>query len=463
MPFQSDRQRKYLWANKPEVAKQIAYKQEGGPLVPTAGLAAPSIAEYSAGPLGSPGISYTPGEAAAGQDALFNYERDRQELQDAGIDPTNIIYRDIVEPVESDRPEDTWANWNDKQRQRFLETGTSGELLSKDDRDPWRRGVNVLSPEDFAAEMTRRDEGGLKVPGISTAIMGGIGGAMRAKMRKAVEAGGTPIAINGQFAVLNPDGSVLGNAGPLGAQGVRDYGVQQGLIEAPETPSWLKNPFASVKEILGFKQEADAEAAAEAQRVAEERAAAQARLDIARRGGDPYRDESDDSFRDRTQAASSRIDWSAPSDADLEDVYGGTTDWNFKKGGYVKYKRGGGSIWGPAPVASSRVKEMPLAPAQIAQAQALAAQQGLLGQAKDMAAEKAIQFALSKALPFNKGGKVKSMGHENMTAGPLASVKYKKEGGKIKEEYERKYHNTKDNTHPPLRPTGGSNASEKSN
>ena len=30
MPFESDKQRRYLWSQKPEVAKQIAYKQDGG-------------------------------------------------------------------------------------------------------------------------------------------------------------------------------------------------------------------------------------------------------------------------------------------------------------------------------------------------------------------------------------------------------------------------------------------------
>ena len=30
MPFESDKQRKYLWSQKPEVAKQIAYKEDGG-------------------------------------------------------------------------------------------------------------------------------------------------------------------------------------------------------------------------------------------------------------------------------------------------------------------------------------------------------------------------------------------------------------------------------------------------
>ena len=30
MPFDSEKQRRYLWANKPEVAKEIAYKQTGG-------------------------------------------------------------------------------------------------------------------------------------------------------------------------------------------------------------------------------------------------------------------------------------------------------------------------------------------------------------------------------------------------------------------------------------------------
>ena len=34
MPFKSDKQRRYLWSQKPEVARQIAYKQEGGPLAP---------------------------------------------------------------------------------------------------------------------------------------------------------------------------------------------------------------------------------------------------------------------------------------------------------------------------------------------------------------------------------------------------------------------------------------------
>ena len=30
MPFKSDKQRKYLWSQKPEVAKQIAHKNMGG-------------------------------------------------------------------------------------------------------------------------------------------------------------------------------------------------------------------------------------------------------------------------------------------------------------------------------------------------------------------------------------------------------------------------------------------------
>jgi len=30
MPFKSDAQRKFLWSQKPEVAKQIAYKDDGG-------------------------------------------------------------------------------------------------------------------------------------------------------------------------------------------------------------------------------------------------------------------------------------------------------------------------------------------------------------------------------------------------------------------------------------------------
>ena len=32
MPFKSDKQRKFLWSQKPEVAKQVAYKAKGGPL-----------------------------------------------------------------------------------------------------------------------------------------------------------------------------------------------------------------------------------------------------------------------------------------------------------------------------------------------------------------------------------------------------------------------------------------------
>ena len=30
MPFKSDKQRRFLWSQKPEVAKQIAHKQGGG-------------------------------------------------------------------------------------------------------------------------------------------------------------------------------------------------------------------------------------------------------------------------------------------------------------------------------------------------------------------------------------------------------------------------------------------------
>ena len=33
MPFKSDKQRRFLWSQKPEVAKQIAYRQEGGPMM----------------------------------------------------------------------------------------------------------------------------------------------------------------------------------------------------------------------------------------------------------------------------------------------------------------------------------------------------------------------------------------------------------------------------------------------
>ena len=33
MPFDSEKQRRFLWANKPEVAKQIAYKNHGGEMM----------------------------------------------------------------------------------------------------------------------------------------------------------------------------------------------------------------------------------------------------------------------------------------------------------------------------------------------------------------------------------------------------------------------------------------------
>ena len=522
MPFKSEKQRRWMFANKPAMAKRWAaeYKQEGGPLapvgaatgLPAGGHAAAPIADYLAGnaanaPLGAT-PSYRAGAAGADQASRIAYEAGKRQLNEAGIEDEGLVYRDWTSP----EPEGQtgWADWDQTQRDRFLKTGTTGHLLAKDDRADWQRGVNTLTADQFGAEIARRNEQGIKVPGVMSGLASGIGGVMRQKMQAAVDAGGVPIAINGQLSVVNPDGSVIGNTGPLGAQGVREYAQGQGLIAKPQGPEWLTNITDSISGIIGQKKTHDQKVAEEAERA---RAEASARLARARAGAaDQYQHESSGDHATRTQAAMDRIDWSAPSDADLEDVYGGT-DWSHG------WNRGGR-------VAMSMIEDAPLAQAnRTATPAGMPAQQGsMTGQLKNLAMKTAAQkmlgggfwgqaagivggFNMGGEIPpghhrmpqghimpdsahYEEGGKIKlnpankgkftakakaaGMGtqayakkvlsdpnasaetrkqanfarnaakwhkNEGGMVGPLSSVKYKKMGGKITEEFEQKYHN----------------------
>ena len=446
MPFDSEKQRKYLWAAKPEVAKKIAYKQTGGaqaPLgpasaPPTAGLAAPAIQQYVSGTgQGAPlagGTSYS--QPGTDYSSLIDYHKGVDQLQKAGIDPTGILYRDTVDRSGDDR------QLSDIELQRMMETGHAGQVLGENTIGGWREW-GTDSPQGLTAdERLSADYSHLgNIPGVGSALAGGIGGLNRKAQRGLREAGGVTYNIGGQPVTVGPDGSVAGTL-PAGVNAghIRDFAVKQGHLAPSQIdtrPSWLKKGWSSVSDIIGQKKEFDA---AEADRVAREQAAA--RLARARTGSDQYRNESDDDFRDRTQAASSRIDWSAPSDADLEDVYGGT-DWShgFRHGGPV-----------PSEMEDKRLKiakavdfgkgRGPLMPTSIPpETRNRLAEAAKIGAplVLDKLMPGAGQFS---SLLFNKGGDVSSKGYKvGGTVGPLASVKYKSVNGKESDEYERKYHN----------------------
>ena len=260
----------------------------GGSAVPTVPAPAPSgapgaatapIQAYLTGSQpNAPTISYVPGEIAADQASRVEYQKNLRELGEAGItNPEQLVYRDWV----TDEPQDRgWDDWSQAERDRYLTTGTPGHLISKDDRAAWQRGVHFggaegspLTNQIFLDELAKRDAGGPKVPGVSTALLGGIGGAMRAKMREAVEAGGTPVATGqGQFAVINPDGSIIGNTGALSVHDLRQLAVDREIIEAPTGGplAGLGKLFGSAADIISGKRAADkaaAEAAAKRARV----------------------------------------------------------------------------------------------------------------------------------------------------------------------------------------------------
>ena len=132
--------------------------------------------------------------------------------------------------------------------------------------------------------------------------------------------------------------------------------------------------------------------------------------------------------------------------------------------------------WTPSPVAVSRAKEVVQQQRQapLAQPAGMPTKKSLAQKAAPLAADLAIGAAFGDpwsweraarsgaSLLFYDGGHVPGIHPEDMihdgefmsrhtphVKGPLSAVKYKKEGGKLKEEYEYKYHN-------PL--AGGSNA-----
>ena len=500
MPFKSEKQRRWMFANKPEMAKRWAaeYKQEGGPLapvgaatgIPAGGHAAAPIADYLAGnatnaPLGAT-PSYRAGAAGADQQSRIAYEAGKRQLNEAGIEDEGLVYRDWTAP----EPEGQtgWADWDQTQRDRFLETGTTGHLLAKDDRADWQRGVNTLTADQFNAEIAKRNEGGFKVPGVMSGLANGIGGVMRQKMAAAVEAGGVPIAINGQLSVVNPDGSVIGNTGPLGAQGVREYAQGQGLITTPQGPEWLTNITDSISGIIGQKETHDRqqrEAAEAAQRAAADARAAQARLN-ARQGTWESSGGGEHDHGGRTQYTLNQIEEATGSRGDGFSSAG--------PGGYFSLNRGGR-------VAMSMIEDAPLAQMnRTATPAGMPPQQGsMTGQLKNLAMKTAAQKMLGGGFwgqaagivgGFNEGGEIKlnpankgkftakakaaGMGtqayakkvlsdpnasaetrkqanfarnaakwhkNEGGMVGPLSSVKYKKAGGEITEEFEQKYHN----------------------
>lgn len=152
-------------------------------------------------------------------------------------------------------------------------------------------------------------------------------------------------------------------------------------------------------------------------------------------------------------------------------------------------------VWTPGPLAKSRIAEPQIGqvqhrPAQVQSKGPSAASQigtqlaskiagnafdkyapaALGGEAASLASLGALApwlmggFFGGKALGlFNKGGHVPGQHPPDMihagqffsehaphVKGPLASVKYKQMGGEITKEYERKYHNTKENMHKPM-------------
>ena len=426
------------------MAKKAKYYQEGGPLVPTgipaAGHAAQPIANYLAGttpgaPLGSAGLSYQPGQAQLSQAQRIADQRGIRQLGELGV--AAPLAQQLVETgrYREDDPSDT-GRLSPLELKRLQETGHAGQVLGENTIGGWRVWDETSGQGGLtAAERIGPDYshfGDVNIPGVGTALAGAAGGWNRAAQRKLVDAGGVTYNIGGQPVTVGPGGEVQGTL-PAGVTrgDVVTWAKGQGQeITTPEfeLPSFL----SGVGEFFGFgdaKKAKEAEAAAEAarvaeeQRVANERAAAQARLDIARRGGDPYRNESDDDFRDRTQAASSRIDWSAPSDADLEDVYGGTTDWNFKHGGPVEED---------IRIAQSRIKDAPLAQArpQIATPAGMQPQKSLGSQLGQHVTGKLLESALGggvlggtggilAASVFNKGGMVEYKEMGGMVGGPL--------------------------------------------
>ena len=356
MPFKSDKQRRYMYANHPKIAERWSRYNKGGDVAPVPtgapGAAQSAIDTYFAGgsPL-VPRLSYEPGAAGADQASRIAYQKGLRELNEAGVDNAeDYIRQDWV--VQDEPTQRGWDDWSQAERDRYLADGTSGHLIARDGREDWQRGVKFQDNSDlFYKDMAHRDANGLSVPGVGSALAGGIGGMMRGKMKAAVEAGGIPVAINGQWAVVSPDGTVIGNTGALGAHGVRNLAVERGLIAKP-TGGLLGGLFGKLGDVLGAKSEADAKAAEEAAALA----ARQKQLDYyaqaSNRGGHDYSHESDDDFRDRT-ANQYSLDHSTASDADLEAAYGGIDDWGtgYNTGGAVMDDD---DVWGADPLAAPR-------------------------------------------------------------------------------------------------------------
>ena len=143
MPFKSDKQRRYLWSQKPEVAKEVAHKAKGGPLSTTLRL----------------------GDDASDAIRAANLKRIQESGANLGRGRTSTKRHERTKPYTA---------------KGVLDTVTDFVPGVGEAKDVYRAGSNIASGNYGAAALDLATAGVGLVPGIGDAAAAGIRGVRSA-------------------------------------------------------------------------------------------------------------------------------------------------------------------------------------------------------------------------------------------------------------------------------------------
>ena len=273
----------YNWNPSGKVI-DTAKKNVGGPLAPApsgaTGAAHAPIQAYLEGGSGSaPQLSYQQGMVKGAQDQAIADQRSLRELQEGGIGED--VAQQLVYSGAIDQGGGEDRGLTPMELERLQKTGHAGHVIGENTIGGWRKWDPASNKQGLTVEQ-RLDPNysHMKIPGVGTAMMGGIGGINRKQQRALVDKGGVTYNINGQPVTVGPQGQVVGTL-PQGVQRGDVVKWAEGQGQQITRPEGIFSGFlGDVKGALGLqaaedKRVADAEAAKQAAIAARANAARQ--------------------------------------------------------------------------------------------------------------------------------------------------------------------------------------------